>query len=65
MLALSLSFVDDWIIRWFGSYLQPASITWLSYGKTLMRVPLGIGGAGDRGGFFSDPGATLLGKEDG
>ena len=44
MLALSLSFVDDWIIRWFGSYLQPASITWLSYGKTLMRVPLGLVG---------------------
>src|SRR6476469_5447455 len=40
MLALSLTFTDDWIMRWFGSYLQPASITWLSYGKTLMRVPL-------------------------
>jgi len=44
MLALSLSFTDDWVIRWFGSYLQPASITWLTYGKTLMRVPLGIVG---------------------
>lgn len=40
MLALSLSATDDWIVRWFGSYLQPASITWLSYAKTLMRVPL-------------------------
>ncbi|MGD0908650.1 MAG: murein biosynthesis integral membrane protein MurJ [Candidatus Acidiferrales bacterium] len=46
MLALSLVFTDDWIIRWFGSYLQPASITWLSYGKTLMRVPLGVVGQG-------------------
>ncbi|MGA7841388.1 MAG: murein biosynthesis integral membrane protein MurJ [Candidatus Acidiferrales bacterium] len=44
MLALSLSFVDDWIIRWFGSYLQPASITWLADAKTLMRVPLGLVG---------------------
>jgi putative peptidoglycan lipid II flippase len=44
MLALSLSFTDDWIIRWFASYMQPASITWLSYGKTLMKVPLGIVG---------------------
>jgi putative peptidoglycan lipid II flippase len=44
MLALSLSFTDDWIIRWFGSYLAPASITWLSYAKTLMRVPLGVVG---------------------
>ena len=46
MLALSLTFTDDWIIRFFGSYLQPASITWLSYGKTLMRVPLGVVGQG-------------------
>ncbi|HVB98278.1 MAG TPA: murein biosynthesis integral membrane protein MurJ [Candidatus Dormibacteraeota bacterium] len=44
MLALSIPFTDDWIIRWFGSYLQPASITWLSYAKTLMRVPLGVVG---------------------
>lgn len=44
MLALSLVFADDWIIRWFGSYLQSASITWLSYAKTLMRVPLGVVG---------------------
>lgn len=42
MLALSLSFTDDWILRWFGSYLPTASITWLSYAKTLMRVPLGF-----------------------
>ena len=44
MLALSLVFTDDWILRWFGSYLVPASITWLSYAKTLMRVPLGVVG---------------------
>lgn len=44
MLALSIVFTDDWIIRWFGSYLAPASITWLSYAKTLMRVPIGIMG---------------------
>jgi putative peptidoglycan lipid II flippase len=46
MLALSLNATDDWIIRWFGSYLVPASITWLTYAKSLMRVPLGVvGGA--------------------
>jgi putative peptidoglycan lipid II flippase len=44
MLALSLSATDDWIIRWFGSYLTRASITWLNYAKTLMRVPLGVVG---------------------
>jgi putative peptidoglycan lipid II flippase len=44
MLALSLSATDDWIIRWFGSYLVPASITWLTYAKSLMRFPLGVVG---------------------
>ncbi|HEV2419305.1 MAG TPA: murein biosynthesis integral membrane protein MurJ [Terriglobia bacterium] len=42
MFALSIIYTDDWIIRWFGSYLAPASISWLSYAKTLMRVPQGI-----------------------
>jgi len=42
MLGFSLIFVDDWAIRWFGSYLIPASITWLNYGKTLMRVVVAI-----------------------
>jgi len=44
MLAFSIVFTDDWIIRFFGSYLVPASITWLSYAKNLMRVPLGVVG---------------------
>ncbi len=44
MLAQSLVYTDDWIIRWFGSYLPAASISWLSYAKTLMRVPLGVVG---------------------
>lgn len=46
MLALSLVLTDDWIMRWFGSYLEPASITWMSYAKTMMRVPLGVVGHG-------------------
>ncbi|MGH9431601.1 MAG: murein biosynthesis integral membrane protein MurJ [Terriglobia bacterium] len=44
MLAFSIVFTDDWIIRFFGSYLVPASITWLTYAKNLMRVPLGVVG---------------------
>jgi putative peptidoglycan lipid II flippase len=44
MLAFSIVFADDWIIRFFGSYLVPASITWLTYAKNLMRVPLGVVG---------------------
>jgi putative peptidoglycan lipid II flippase len=42
MLGFSLIFVDDWAVRWFGSFLIPASITWLGYGKTLMRVVVAI-----------------------
>jgi putative peptidoglycan lipid II flippase len=44
MLALSLVFTDDWIMRWFGSFLVKGSISWLNYAKTLMRVPLGVVG---------------------
>ncbi len=44
MLALSLVFTDDWVMRWFGSYLIHGSISWLNYAKTLMRVPLGVVG---------------------
>jgi putative peptidoglycan lipid II flippase len=39
MLALSFDITDEWIIRWFGSYLMPASITWLTYARTIMRLP--------------------------
>jgi putative peptidoglycan lipid II flippase len=42
MLALSVVVTDDWYLRWFGSFLAPASITWLTYSKTLMRMPLTV-----------------------
>jgi putative peptidoglycan lipid II flippase len=44
MLALSVIVTDDWLLRWFGSFLAPASISWLTYSKTLMRAPLMIVG---------------------
>ena len=40
MLALSVVVTEDWMLRWFGSFLQPASITWLAYGKMLARIPV-------------------------
>jgi hypothetical protein len=58
MLAVSVSFADDWILRYFGSYLQAASITWLTYGKNLMRVPLGLVGQG-----VSISGAVIFGEK--
>ncbi len=44
MLALSLVFTDDWIMRWFGSSLEAGAISWLNFAKNLMRVPLGVVG---------------------
>ena len=46
MLALGLPFMDNIIIVYFGSYLQPGAITWLNYAKILMQVPLGVVGQG-------------------
>lgn len=43
MLALGLTFSDDWITRHYASYLGDA-VTWLQYAKNLMQVPLGIVG---------------------
>lgn len=44
MLGLSLILVDEWIGKALGSYLVPASISWLNYARTLMRVPTAIVG---------------------
>jgi putative peptidoglycan lipid II flippase len=44
MLGFSVIFVDDWAIRWFGSYLQAASISWLNYAKRLMLVVVALFG---------------------
>jgi putative peptidoglycan lipid II flippase len=44
MLALGLTFADDWISRHYASYLQIGALTWLYYAKNLMRVPLGLVG---------------------
>ncbi len=46
MLALSIDTTDIWIIRWFGSYLTPASITWLMYSRFLVIIPIAIIGQG-------------------
>ncbi len=42
MLGFSLVYVDEWLQRVFGSYLESASITWLSYGKALRNIPVGL-----------------------
>jgi putative peptidoglycan lipid II flippase len=42
MLALSMDVTDMWVIRWFGSYLAPSSITWLTYSRYLLNVPVAV-----------------------
>jgi putative peptidoglycan lipid II flippase len=42
MLALSVDVTDTWVIRWFGSYLPAASITWLTYAKYITMVPVAV-----------------------
>jgi putative peptidoglycan lipid II flippase len=42
ILALSVDVTDMWVIRWFGSYLVPPSITWLTYGKYLTLIPVAV-----------------------
>ena len=44
VLGFSVIFVDDWAMRLFGSYLVAASISWLGYGKQLMRIVVGVFG---------------------
>ncbi len=44
MLALSTVAMDEWLLRYFASFLGAASITWLVFAKTLMRVPLAVVG---------------------
>ena len=44
MLALGLTYADDWITTHYASYLANGAVTWLSYSKKLMQVPLGFVG---------------------
>lgn len=43
-LAFSVVVVDDWLINRFGSTMDESAIALLTYGKTLMKVPMGIFG---------------------
>lgn len=42
--AFSVVVVDDWLIARFGSVLEEGVISRLTYGKTLMKVPMGVFG---------------------
>jgi len=42
MLGFSLVFVDEWMMRIFGSFLVAGAITWLNNARRLCQVPIGI-----------------------
>ena len=63
MLALSVVVTDDWMLRWFGSFLPPASITWLAYGKMLARIPVSTVGYAVGFGILSPPRTFALGRK--
>lgn len=63
MLALSVVVTDDWMLRWFGSFLPPASITWLAYGKMLARIPVSTVGYAVGLASFPPPGTAALGRK--
>lgn len=44
MLGWSIVVVDDWFLRRQGSLLGEGAISTLQYGKTLMKVPMGVFG---------------------
>lgn len=44
MLGFSLVLVDEWIIKYFASYLVTASISWLNFARILMRIPVAVVG---------------------
>ncbi len=44
MIGFSIVVVDEWIIKNQASYLGPGALSYLQYGRTLMKVPIGIFG---------------------
>ena len=44
MLSFSLVVADEWISKYFASYLEPRALSWLNYARTEMRIPVAIVG---------------------
>lgn len=45
MLGVGLTTVDEWVGRYFGSFMEEGSISWLETARRLMMVPVGLVGA--------------------
>ena len=44
MIGFSIVVVDEWIIKNQASYLPAGALSYLQYGRTLMKVPIGVFG---------------------
>jgi len=44
MIGFSIVVVDEWIVKNQASYLAPGALSHLQYGRTLMKVPIGVFG---------------------
>ena len=44
MIGFSIVVVDEWIVKNQASYLAAGTLSYLQYGRTLMKVPIGIFG---------------------
>jgi putative peptidoglycan lipid II flippase len=42
MIGFSIVVVDEWIVKNQASYLSAGSLSYLQYGRTLMKVPIGV-----------------------
>ncbi len=54
MIGVSLTTVDEWLVKHFGSSLAPGSISWLMTARRVMLVPIGLLGtaAGQAAGTY-------------
>lgn len=44
MIGFSIVVVDEWIVKNQASYLAPGMLSYLQYGRTLIKVPIGVFG---------------------
>jgi putative peptidoglycan lipid II flippase len=44
MIGFSIVVVDEWIVKNQASYLEEGTLSYLQYGRTLMKVPIGVFG---------------------
>ena len=61
MLSFSLVVTDEWISKYFASFLQERAVSYLSYARTEMRIPIAV--IGQAAGMASFPYLSRLWSE--